>query len=544
MPDLALTAVEYSGYISVVKLIIFLASFYLWLLLLDWVYSDAQAVETNETYWTGIVLGAGAAAVIIWMVIPIFIIGMLLLILAVGATSLTYVRHRNTMVMDYDRVLTPDHFKELFVNKEKKLDALKRFTFITANNNEVPLPPPKTPDFFGYKTTFEILSDANWKRADIIMFSPTPQNYDITYYVDGAALKQPAVAREQIEYFIRFLKNLANLDAVEKRKPQKGTFSTQEEKNRTDWEVITAGSTAGEQVRLKKIIKETITRLTDIGLTNEQLEQLNKLRQTKQGLFIVTGPAKSGVSVTFYVMLRNHDAFLNNINTLERRPSTKLPNITQNVFALSDTGTTTFAKKLQTIIRMGPDIVGVADCEDAESAKVASAGAKDNKLIYVTIRADSVLQALGKWMKLVGDRKLVASTLLGISNQRLIRKLCNECKQAYAPNAELLRKFNIPAEKVKALYREGKVIYDKRGRETTCENCRGSGFIGRTAIFETIIINDQLKKAIKHSRSLSDIGTQFRHAKMISMQQQAMLKVITGTTSINEMIRALSKPKK
>ncbi len=544
MPDLALIAVEYSGYISIIKLVVFLTSFFLWLLLLGWVYSDAKAVETKEVSWTGLVLGAGAASAIIWMVIPVFIIGMLLFLIAVAATSLTYVKHRNTRVMDYDRVLTAEYFKELLVNKEKKLEALKRFTFITANNNEVPLPEPKTPDFFGYKATFEILTDATWKRADSIMFSPSPQNYNVTYYVDGAPMKQPAIAREQMEYLIRFLKNLAGLDASEKRKPQKGAFTTQEGKNRADWEVTTAGSTAGEQLRLKQIIKETITRLADIGLTSEQYEQLNKLREVKQGLFIVTGPEKAGVTTTFYALLRNHDAFINNINTLERKPSTKLLNITQNVFALSDTGTTTFARKLQAVIRMGPNIIGVADCEDADSARVASASAEDNKLLYVTFKADSALQALGKWIKLIGDRRLVAETLLGISNQRLIRNLCNDCKQAYAPDAELLRKFNIPAEKVKVLYRAGKVLYDKRGRERTCENCRGTGYIGRTAIFEIIIINDELRDAIKHSKSLADIGSQFRHAKMIHLQQQAMRKVIAGTTAVNEMIRTLSKSKK
>ena len=544
MPDLALTAIEYSGYISIIKLIVFLASFFLWLLLLGWVYSDAKDVETKEVSWTGMVLGAGAAAAIIWMVIPVFIIGMLLFLIAVAATSLTYVKHRNTRVMDYDRVLTAEHFKELLVSKEKKLEALRRFTFITANNNEVPLPEPKTPDFFGYKAAFDILTDADWKRAEIIMFSSTPENYNVTYYVDGASQKQPAIARDQMEYFIRFLKNLAGLDASEKRKPQKGTFSTQQEKDRKDWEVTTAGSTAGEQIRLKKIVKETITRLTDIGLTAEQYELLNKLREIKQGLFVVTGPEKAGVTTTFYALLRNHDAFINNINTLERRPSAELLNITQNVYALSDTGTTTFAKKLQAVIRMGPDIVGVTDCDDADSAKVACEAVQDRKLLYVTLKADSALQALGKWIKLVGDRRLVADTLLGISNQRMIRNLCNECKQAYSPDTELLRKFNIPAEKVKVLYRAGKVLYDKRGRERTCEHCRGTGYVGRTAIFEIITTNDLLREAIKHSKSLADIGSQLRHAKTIYLQQQALRKVIAGTTAVNEMIRTLAKSQK
>jgi len=278
----------------------------------------------------------------------------------------------------------------------------------------------------------------------------------------------------------------------------------------------------------------------------EQREQLDTFREIGQGIFIVSGPAKSGVTTTLYALLRNHDAFLNSISTLERQPAGQLPNITQNVFALSDTGTTTFAKKLQSVVRMGPDIVGIAECEDAETAQVACAAARDGKLVYVTLKADSVIQALGKWLKYVGDKGIVGSTLLGVSNQRLLRILCEECKQAYAPDKELFRKFNITAEKTKVLYRAGKVQYDKHGKPSTCENCQGTGFLGRTGVFELVTLNDELRKVIYRSKSLPEIGTQFRRAKMLYLQEQSLRKVITGSVAINEMIRVLStsKPKK
>ncbi len=543
MPDLLLVSVEYGGYISIIKLIIFLVLFFLWLPLISWVHSDAKAVETKEVFWTGIILGAGAAGAIIWLITPIFIIGMLLYLLAVGAASLAYVKHRNTRVLDFDRVLTVQHIKGLFASEEKKLGGMKNFVFFTANKNEVPLPEPKTPEFFGYKTAYEILTDAIWRRANSIMFSPTAQDYGVTYNIDGAPLKQPGIAKEQMKHLTHFLKQLADLDAKEIRKPQKGKFRVSKDKANTEWEVTTAGSTAGEQVRLKLLTRENITRLVDIGLMPDQYEQLNRFREVKQGLFIITGPKKSGVTTTFYALLRNHDAFLNSINTLERRPSAELPNITQNIYTLSDTGTTTFAKKLQTVVRMGPDIVGVADCEDAETAQVACTSSKDGKVVYVTLEADSVIQALGKWIKLVGNINLAVDTLLGISNQRLIRKLCNNCKQAYTPDKELFRKFNISAEKTKVLYRAGKVQYDKHGKPATCENCQGTGYVGRTAVFETVILNDELRNIIKQSKSLPEIGTQFRRAKMPYLQEQALRKVISGVSSVNEMIRAIFPPK-
>jgi len=543
MLDLLSASIEYGGYISIIKLIGYLIIFFAWLPLVGWVHHDAKTVETNDVFWTGIILGAGAAGAIIWLLIPIFIVGMLFYLIAVGSISLAYVKHRNAKVLDFDKVLTIDHIKNLLVSKEKKLEALKSFTFITANKNEVPVPEPRTQDFLGYKTAYEILNDAMWRRASSIVFSPTAQDYQVAYNVDGTSLKQPSIARDQMRYFIRFMKDVAGLDTKEKRKPQKGKFKIRQKKDDIPWEVMTAGSTAGEQVRLKPITQEGIARLADIGLMPEQEAKLTQFREIKQGVFIISGPHKNGITTTLYALLRNHDAFMNSVNTLERQPSAQLLNVTQNIFNLSDTGTTTFAKKLQAVVRMGPDIIGVSDCEDAETAQVACAAAKDGKLVYITINADSVIQALGKWLKYVGNRAVVADTLLGMSNQRLVRKLCDECKQAYAPDKELFKKFNITAEKTKVLYRTGKVQYDKHGKPSTCEHCQGTGFYGRTAVFEIITLNDDLRTVIKKSKSLPEIGSQFRRAKMLYLQEQILRKVIAGTVAINEMIRVLSTSK-
>ncbi|MHC4158590.1 MAG: ATPase, T2SS/T4P/T4SS family, partial [Planctomycetota bacterium] len=316
-------------------------------------------------------------------------------------------------------------------------------------------------------------------------------------------------------------------------------------KANTDWEITTAGSTIGEQIKIKRIIHEDIIRLNDINLAPDQFEQLDKMREVKQqGVFIIAGPKKSGVTTTFYALLRNHDAFLNSIATLEKHITADLPNITQNVFSLSDTGTSSYGKRLQVVMRREPDIVGVADCQDTETAQVACKAAKDGKLIYLTLDAENVIKALGKWLKLVGDKNLAAGTLLGICSQRLLRKLCDECKQAYEPNKELLKKFNIPAQKVKVLYRAGKLIYLKRGKPTPCEDCQEIGFVGRMGVFEMVMMNDQLRNVVRQAASPTDIATQFRRAKMLYLQEQALKKVVAGTTSINEMVRVLSKGRK
>ncbi len=545
MPNLISAAVEYGGYISLLKFIVLAVMFFAWMPLVNWVHTDAQAVRTRENFWTTIVSATGAGALIIWLLAPFFLIGLLLYIIAVGATALAYIIHRNSRVSDFEKVLTVGHIKSLFVDENKKIATVsKGMSFITANNNEVPLPKPKSPDAFGFKSACEVFEDALWRRASDIAFQPKPQGYSVIYRVDGVAMKQPERSREEMEYFIHYLKLLADLDINQRRKPQTGTFQLVKDSQKIPWGVTTAGSTAGEQVRLIKLEEYRLMKLDDIGLNPDQLEPLLSLGDIKSGLVIASGPKKSGVTSTLYALLRNHDPFMNNINTLERRPAAELGNITQHTFALSDSGTTTYARKFQSILRMGPDIVGIEDCSEAHLIQLACAAVNDGKIIYVTIEASSIIQALGKWLKLVPDKELLAQTLVGVLNQRLVRKLCSECRQAYQPNPELLKKLNMPADKIKLLYRPGEIEYDKHGKPLLCENCQGTGFLGRTGIFETIVLNDELKAAIKQAKSLQEISSHFRRAGMLYMQEQSIKRVAQGVTSINEVIREFSTQQK
>jgi type II secretory ATPase GspE/PulE/Tfp pilus assembly ATPase PilB-like protein len=543
--NLLLSSVEYGGYISIAKFVIFLIFFVLWLFLLDWVHRDAEAIKAKSRFWTGIVLATGVLSAVIWLLVPLFIIGLLFYLIVAGVAIAGYIKHRNLQVAEFERVFTAEHIKGIiFRTEQKELDALKDFAFITANDNEVPVPQPKTPLFFGYKIAYDLLKDALWRRASSINFSPQKENYGLTYQVDGAALKQPDMDNNQVAYLIHFAKSLADLDMNERRKPQKGNFRTHSGKGNIKWELKTAGSTAGEVIRFKPIAQAETMKLTDLGMTAEQLEQMTKMREAKHGLFLFSGPKKSGVTTTFYTIIQNHDAFLNSIEMLERHPLTKLPNMAQNVYTLSDSGGTTYGKKLQGIVEKGPDIIGVADCDDSESARVASETAQGGKLVYVTIQAEGVLNALAKWIKLVGDKNLAIDNLIGISSQKLLRILCKECKQAYRPDTELLKKFNLSADKTKVLHREGKEHYDKRGKPTICNNCQGTGFVGRTGIFETIILTGELRNAIKNAKSLPEINKRLRSARMVYLQEHTLKKVIEGVTSINEMVRLFAASKK
>ncbi|MGD9110084.1 MAG: ATPase, T2SS/T4P/T4SS family [Phycisphaerales bacterium] len=543
MPDSLLAAVQFGAYISIIKFAFFLVLFFIWLALLGWVHDDAASVGLNERLWTAILLAIGAVGLFVWLLIPIFIVGLILCLVAISATSISYAMQRDAHVPEFERILTIEHIKTMFTDPHKKLETLQDLGFITSNGNEIPLPEPKTSEFFSYKAAHDLFKDAISRRTSDITLTPTSQGYSLNYVVDGATLKQPNIRQDQVENLSNLLKQLANLDLEEKRKPQKGHFRIRQEKGASKWEIRTAGSTAGEQIAIRQIMQETISKLPEINLLPEQFEQLNSIRNLKKGLFIISGPPNSGVTTTFYALIRNHDAFINSISTLEYKPSGQLPNVTQEIYSLSDSGTVTYGKKLLSIIRMQPNVLGAVDIKDPETARIACQAAKEGVIVYVTMQADTVVNAVAKWLKLVGDKNLAISTLIGASNQRLFRRLCEQCKQAYEPNRELLRKFNIPPEKVKALYRAGKVVYDKRGKPYPCENCHEIGFFERTCAFETIVLNDQLKKALAQAKSTQDISTLFRRAKMRYLQEQMLERVLDGTTSINEMIRVFSGKK-
>jgi type IV pilus assembly protein PilB len=317
----------------------------------------------------------------------------------------------------------------------------------------------------------------------------------------------------------------------------------QKDEDSFQWEIRTAGSTAGEQVLAKRLESFNIMRTKDIGMTAEQIESVAKNRDLNKGLFIISGTKKSGATSTLYAMLKNHDPFMNDINTLEKRPAGEVEHVTQHHFKMSDSGTTSYDQRLRAISRMGPNIMGVGDCEDAKTAGECIQALEEDKLMYVVIEASSVVTALGKWFKYIPDREMVIDNLIGVCNQRMVRKLCDECKQAYQPNPKLVKKFGLAPEKAKVLYREGEIEYDKRGKPRLCEKCQSTGFHGRTGVFELIIFDDKLKAAVKSAKSLQEISALFRRRGMVCLQEQSMLMVTDGITSINEVVREFSTGK-
>ncbi len=528
-------------YINPFKLATLVLAFIAWAWIAGWVDKDAIAVNTYRVLWNFALLGAGAAAVILGLFIPIFWVGFPVALLLVLAAGLIYVVHRNGLVREEDRLLTAQHFKRLreegFSGK-KKLKEVKEKVRIQGHDKKPLLIPEEPEAREQYRILQDLLFDALWRRATVIELTPTKEAVKVAYQVDGVNIDCEPITREAADAIINQLKKCAGTSLEEKRKPQRGfiTAAIADQKYKTL--VKTDGSVAGEKLTLRVFYRELDMRVTDLGFLPKQLEQVTALREITPGLILLSAPPKQGLTTSIYSFVRTHDRFLQNVQMLEFDKEIEVDNVTQKLYSPAEGKT--YAETLLRIVRQDPDILVLPELRDRESAVVAAQAAIQKQKVYVGVIASDVFDALRKWVTLVGDKAMVSRSTLAIGNQRLVRVLCPSCREAYKPDAGMMKKLNLPADKV--LYRQPEQQYDKNGKPIICQHCQGTGYVGRTAVFDWLTVDDGLREVLKRAASLNDVQTYLSKKGVMGMQAQALQKVLDGVTSIQEVARAMRGP--
>lgn len=546
---------EPGGYISPIRVVLILLAMVPWLLFCQWLDKDLTKMRRmNKEMWNGIALGGGVAGLVVWLFLPwttpgLFAAGFgLWFVLTFGSCG-AYVFTRNSMVDAPSRVFTPRHIKAWFAsltNKKKQSGtslAFERVKLTDADRKKVTVPsdPNQTT---AYEAAQNLLFDALWRRATDVEMLVSGNGVRLAYRVDGVvAPRNDLFEREMAEQAMTFLKRIAGLDVEEKRKPQKGNITGSipgGSAGETRIEVITSGTTQHERLALKIIGDENRLRISDLGLTQQQREAFDAMIAGPGGLVLVSGPRASGVTTTLYAAMRCHDAFMQNLLALEQQPLMDLENITQYTYD-STKHEGSFARQLQTVLRREPDVVMVSDCLDRETAHLAVTAARAGKRIYMGVQAKDSFDALKRVLSLAGDTDGVAEALRGILSQRLIRKLCVACRIAYKPDPQLLKKANLPIDKIEHFYRmpRPEECVDEKGNPKVCPNCQGSGYFGRTGIFEIMTVNDAVREQIKAGQPVNAIRATARKAGMLYLQEIGLQKVIEGTTSMNEMLRVI-----
>ncbi|QOJ15588.1 MAG: Flp pilus assembly complex ATPase component TadA [Planctomycetia bacterium] len=541
-----LAALPDGVYVNPYKLLGMTAMFSLWALYAQWVDKDTIRVNTFRILWNLITLSLGAVTLATLLLVPDFLIGALIYGLANLVLGIVYVVHRNGLVPDEDKVCTPQHFqrlmKEGFRSKKggPKKEVKERVRVTGAGKKVVQIPEDDV-EREHYRLMQDLLFDALWRRAQTVEVAPSGQAARVAYQVDGLPVDRDPFERADADAVITYFKKIAGLNVEEKRKPQVGKLMVAVGENKMDLVVRTDGSTAGEKLHLRFISFEKSLKVKDLGFTSEQEAQLTDLMHNRgKGLVLLSAPAASGLTTLVYSFARSHDAFLMNIQMLEYRRDLDIENITQNLFVPADDKT--FSGELQKMLRTDPDIILVPEVRDKQTAVMCCEAANHKQKVYAGLNAASTSDAIGKWMRVVGDNATVSKALAAVLNGRLIRKLCSECKQAYRPDAATLKKMNMPADKI--FYRPPEPQVDKHGNPIICQNCQGSGYFGRVGVYEVLIVDDALRAVLRAARSITEIEAQIAKSGSAGLQTAALQKVYDGTTSIQEVLRATRTPER
>jgi type II secretory ATPase GspE/PulE/Tfp pilus assembly ATPase PilB-like protein len=373
----------------------------------------------------------------------------------------------------------------------------------------------------------EIILRAVKAGATDLHFEPAETELRIRIGSEGVIKKLIHLPKEISENLSSVLKTKGTLNAFEKKKPQEGRFSINIGMHQYDIRVATVPVMFGERIALRILEKNAkVTDLEELGFSPSNLDKIRKLIRRSSGLFIVSGPASSGKSTTIYAAVNDIQSEEKNIITVENPIEYKLDYASQ-VSTPADK-TFTFADALRSILRQNPNIIMLGEIRDVETGVVAAEAALTGNLVLSTILANDSVGAIFRLLSMGVPPFWLASTLIGVVHQLLVRKICPHCKEEFQPSE--IEKGSL----MSVLTTQAKFF---RGRG--CDNCRGSGYIGRTAIHEILIINDEIRDLIYKNESLVKIKEAARSAGFENIFEDAIAKVGAGITSISELSRTI-----
>ena len=368
-----------------------------------------------------------------------------------------------------------------------------------------------------------LLAEAIREDASDVHIETFEKDLSVRFRVDGVMREIVRPKRALAPLLVSRIKVMAKLDIAEKRVPQDGRIALRIGGREVDVRVSTLPSANGERVVLR-ILDKQAGRLTlpNLGMRQEVVELLREVVHRPHGIFLVTGPTGSGKTTTLYASLTELSTQTMNILTIEDPIEYNLTGIGQT--QVNERADMTFARGLRAILRQDPDVVMVGEIRDLETAEIAIQASLTGHLVMSTLHTNTAVGAVVRLVDQGVEPFLVASSLAGVLAQRLIRVLCNECKELVAPNA--FERHFLEAEDCTTIYRA-------RG----CEACGHSGYRGRTGIYELIIADDTMRELV-HDRASEQ--TLFRHARerFPSIREDGRAKVRQGTTTVEEVMKA------
>lgn len=364
-----------------------------------------------------------------------------------------------------------------------------------------------------------IIRQAIDERASDIHVEPFKDRISLRYRIDGKLYEIPPPAKHLHLAILSRIKILSKLDIAEKRLPQDGGFIVRVENRPIDLRVSTVPTIYGEKVVLRVLDRGAVVLdLGRLGFDSNQLEYIRHSSNAPYGLVFLTGPTGCGKTTTLYAILNEIKSPAKNIITIEDPVEYKLDGINQ-VQVKPEIGLT-FANALRCFLRQDPDIMLVGEVRDLETAQICIRSALTGHLVFSTIHTNDAASAVTRLIDIGIEPFMVAPSLQLVVAQRLVRKLCPDCKEAYEPSPEQLKNFNIKAD----------LLYKPKG----CVKCKQLGYRGRTCLAEVMIINEEIRSLISKNASFQAIRDAAVKAGMQTLYDTGIKKAEEGVTSLEE----------
>jgi type II secretory ATPase GspE/PulE/Tfp pilus assembly ATPase PilB-like protein len=379
------------------------------------------------------------------------------------------------------------------------------------------------------------VADAVDRRADKIMLDFASETVAVRYQIDGVWHESDAQDRETGDETLAVFKQLAALDIKERRKRQEGHFRAGYKNNAYNASLVAQGTKNGERVIIHLTTEATpFKSLSDLGMREKMQERLKELLGSSNGLVLFSAVPGGGLTTTMLLALKQTDRYLRDFMALQdvHHPEPLAENIDLETYDLEKESA---EKRLVTVLRKDPQVVIVHDLVDAKVGEILCKRAAEDKLIISSIRAKEAVEALLRVLLLKVSARDFAPAVIAVLNQRLVRKLCEACKEAYAPAPDMLKKLNIPQGRVEALYRPPQ----KDEQQPVCEACDGIGYMGRTSIFELLVVDDAIREALIKQPKMEVLRKMSRQSGNRTLQEEGVVLVAQGVTSLPELTRAL-----
>jgi type IV pilus assembly protein PilB len=372
-----------------------------------------------------------------------------------------------------------------------------------------------------------VLLTAIKDQASDIHFEPFEDIFKIRYRIDGVLLEMQNPPRSLALPLISRIKVMSGLNIAERRTPQDGRIALNVEGRAIDLRVSTLPTMFGESVVLRVLDKSVVSLdLHRLGMREDEMGTFDELINKPNGIVLVTGPTGSGKTTTLYACLNAINQIDIKIITTEDPVEYELPGIIQ--CPINAGIGVTYAACLRSILRQDPDKILVGEIRDKETADIAIEASLTGHLVFSTLHTQDAPSTVARLIEMGLESFLLAATLEAVIAQRLVRTICSKCKQPYNPNEEELYEIEIQPSDA-----EGRQFYFGDG----CEDCKQTGYRGRTAIYEIMRMNAKLRELIIDKRSTEVMRAAAREQGMFSLRDAGLLKIYDGLTTIEEVVK-------